>query len=633
MVACRKQYMFGRAMGQWRKGTRQLPGIDRDRDTDTNEKEEAEEEEQGEEEKENGVNEEAEGENAEQRGALEKAEADQYVHATRARTRGATVLSRQQKEQKLATAPSDDSDDDTDMTDSSEAASQSTRQLPWSNVRADELPPGKQRSEYRRCRHTCGCKGRKSEDGRAVVNKHGRRNHEKSESQHPGCTRRYVCHRLFGSLKPSGEAPLPDDGDEDEDEEGSESEWSEEDEEEEEEEKESEKEYESKHEHRALKAADTAEKAVRPVFGPSFPLPAAPPLYRPSSVLAHSGATSMSSLHAPTLYASTTASAGTRMAVVQSLLDLGPSATQQRQVSAARATEQWMRWKDDSERYEETIGGLRAQIARLMERDDEWYRKEERWTREKEAMTAKVKELEAKVRQLKRSAAKGGKRHNSRSDMEFTLATPVAPQSPMLMATYPAVPVSSSSPSLAGESGQLYHSPSSAFAAVGRAQPAAASPQLPPAQPLGPYWPPGPLPSAQLFPHAPFPFAGQLWGQPHVSPPASFYGSPQHQQSSALQSSVAIAGQGFPSPMSALSLAAQPAARPPSAALTNMYTTSSASTRTTETVRAVMPAITLSPAAVPLAHTAHSTQRTEPSAKGRSANGTGCTTEGRKTAE
>lgn len=572
VVACRKQYMFGRAMGQWRKGTRELPGLRREPDRE--EEEESEEEEAKTVEEKEGN--ERRDEKDEPMMQDDTAGAEPFVHATRARTRGATRPKPVKEEQKAAADDESESDDDEDMSDDTDTADQPSRSQPWSNVRADELPPGKRRSEYRRCRHTCGCKGRTSGDKRAVVNKHGRRNHEKSESQHPDCDRRYTCHRLFGNLKQNGEEELLEEEEEDEEEE---SEWSEA---EEEEEDETEQPQYAMH---TVPAAAMGDDSTRPVFGAPFPLPAAPPLYRPSSVLAHSGATS-----APSLYTPTTAPAGgTRMAVVQSLLDLGPSATQQRQVSAARATE-WMRWKDDSERYEEMIRSLRTQLATLMERDAEWHRKEAAWRSEKEELKARVKELEAKVKQLKRSAAGGRKKEK----MEFAFASLVAPQSPMLMATYPAIPMSSaSSPRLSADPAQLYHSPSSAFASVGRGQPAAASPQLPPAHPLGPYWPPVPLPSSQLFPQAPYPLPG-LWGQPYPLPQAQFRGGLQQ----STQQSV-MAGQGFASPMTTLRLAAQPlqpiAQQTSAAPLLSPYSSLAAAT-VAQTTAAAMPAITLPPA-------------------------------------
>ena len=293
VVACRKQFMFGRAMGQWRKGTRELPELHVERDTDSKEGKDVGEAEA------NGEEEEAEGkgrqdDESQQASRDEVAETEPVLYATRARTRSARRRSLTEEKETVVSETSDESEEDVDMSDDTEPASQTRRHEPWSNVRADELPPGKQRSEYRRCRHTCGCKGRTSGDKRAVVNKHGRRNHEKSESQHPYCSRRYTCHRLFGNLKVNGEDEQQEDDEEDE--QVSESEQSEEDEEEEEK-------NESEQPQRALSVVQGVamdEDGVRPVFGPPFPLPAAPPLYRPSSVLAHSGVTS-TSLHATTL--------------------------------------------------------------------------------------------------------------------------------------------------------------------------------------------------------------------------------------------------------------------------------------------------------------------------------------------
>ena len=597
MVACRKQYMFGRAMGQWRKGTRELPGLNRqwDRGGKEEEQERSGAEEKSEEEKE--VNDKDEKDEHHLLSAV--AEIQQFAHATRARTRGATPRTKQMKEEQsvVESEASDESQDDIDMSDDdSTTPSKSSRNQPWSNVQEDELPPGKLRSEYRRCRHTCGCKGRTSGDKRAVVNKHGRRNHEKSESQHANCDRRYTCYRLFGSLKQNGEGQA--EADEDHESEEDESEWSEEEQEEDERGERRQPAYAVN----VVQGVAMEDDSARPVFGPPFPLPAAPSLYRPSSVLAHSGATSASSTHPPSLYTSSTAPTGIRMAVVQSLLDLGPSATQQRQVSAARATE-WMRWKDDNERYEETIRTLRTQLATMTDSQQEWQRKEEGWSREREEMKARIEELEAKVRQLKRSATdKKKERKNSRGGAEFAFAAPVAPQSPKLMATYPAIPMSTSSPRPVGETAPLYHSPSSAFAAVGRGQLAATTSQLPAAHPFGSYWPPPPLSSTQLFPQAPYPLAG-LWSQPFPAPQTPFRnsGQQQQQQQTMHSSPAAMTVSGFPSPMSTLSLAAQPVQRIiQTSAQTQQspFTTSFAATTPANTTTAAMPAITLSPAAV-----------------------------------
>ena len=522
-------------MGQWRRGARQLPDIDgpgqaEEKEAGT-ERQQGQEEEGDEDEKSEAEAEKKEAkENTGQLGVeQDSTTSQQHVHVTRARTRGATAQPKEEQKTNSTQFSSDDnsqdeSEDDVDMTSDTDTTAKPTRSQPWSNVRADELPPGKRVSEYRRCRHTCGCKGRKSDDHRAVVNKHGRRNHEKSESQHPNCGRHYACQKLFGNLKQTGEEePQQDEDDDEGEEEEEESERSEDEDEEEEEEKRG---------HVAGVIGATAmeeDDGLRPMFGPAVPLPAAPRLYRPSSILAQSRTASSTPIHPPALYTTTTAPAGTRMAAIQSLLDLGPSASQQRQVSAARLTE-WTRWKDERERFEDMIRTLRLQVAELTERERGWQRKEEGWVKDRQMLKAKIKELEAKVEQLKRSAAaKGGR--NSRADTDIPVAAHTAPPSPMLMHTYPAIPIQAASPGQARDTTrQLYHSPSSAFAAVGSAQQATGSPQLPPARPLGPpYWPQASLPSTQLFPQALYPLTG-LWGGPPYPPPhIPFRVTQQHQ--------------------------------------------------------------------------------------------------------
>ena len=257
-----------------------------------------------------------------------------------------------------------------------------------------------------------------------------------------------------------------------------------------------------------------------------------------------------------------------------------------------------------------------------MERDEQWHRTEEGLLKEREQLQARVKELETTVRQLRRSAAasrKKAERQNNRGATEYAFASPVAPQSPMMLATYPAIPMSSSSPRQTREAAHLHHSPSSAFAAVGRAQQAAAATQLPPARPLGPYWQPPPLPSTQLFPQAPYPLAG-LWTPPHIVP----YGGGQQQQQSALHSTTAMAGQGFPSPMSTLSLAAhpvQPIVQPSTAPLLAAYTAVTSAPAAEPTAPA-MPAITLSPPVAARDQYMISRQHAAWSTNGQSMNGT-----------
>ena len=616
VVACRKQYMFGRAMGQWRRGVRELPGLQRS----SEEKQQAEGSAgESEEEKEGGA---ARDEQKELSSRDDERDTEHVVHATRARLRSFNEA--KDELTTVATPASDDSQDDTShMSDDSDASAARTRRQPWDNVRADELPPGKRRCEYRRCRHTCGCKGRTSEDGRAVVNKHGRRNHEKSESQHVHCDRRYGCFRLFGNLKQSGDAEMrsaEEEGEGEDESDEDESEWNAEEDEEVEED------------------CKQTEEAVgsRSVLGPAFPLPAAPPLYRPSSVLAHSGGTTSTSSLYPSLYSSSAAPAGARMSVVQSLLGLGPSASQQRQVSAARATE-WLRFKDEADKYEDVIRVLRAQLAAADGSEEEWRRREEGWRTERAELKAHIRKLEAQAspQQKRGGVDRKRSRRNScgggdRGGVEIAFAASVAPQSPMYLPTYPAVSMASPStfsPHLSGAASRLYHSPQSAFAAVGRGPPPATAPQLLPAQPLGPYWPSAaaaPLPSSQLFPQAPYPLQMPgAWMPParYPQPSTPFFGSSQQQQQPAM---LGAAGQGFPSPMSTLGLAAQSnhsIAQPIAVPLLPAYRPFTALT-IAESTSMAMPAITLSPAAA-ASEMRTSIGQAEMSVNGLAANGAG----------
>ena len=336
----------------------------------------------------------------------------------------------------------------------------------------------------RRCRHLCGCKGRGASNARsAVLNKHGRRNHEKSCSSHPNCSTRQPCYKLFANLRNGqGEVHLHTvlHSDHSPQAQSSEEEG-EDDEEEEEEDKASGDDGEKNslnHCHaRALVEVERAERAASmqteegvaegrtpALLSSSYQAPPSLSLPHPQHLASYRRIPSFSP---PRRFALRTPPALPlpvhRLTAVESLLHLAPSISagdeQKQQPSTAAAELADLR--EELRRARGEVDAMNATMAWMqrdrMEKEEQWKAKEAAWAEEKAELDQRILTLQ---RQL--DVGQGGQEVKAEKGNGHALQG--APPSPLVMPTPVLPPWPCTSPAPPTRPSQAFtHAPSSPF--------------------------------------------------------------------------------------------------------------------------------------------------------------------------